>query len=120
MSQLKIPPIDFDKARRAADEVVRERKIPTQVVSLPQAPIQDKGEGASEPRVPVAVSRPTRTPTRNFTVDLPEYLIDAVHQRAALSKPRCTERFVVMQGLRAIGFEIQDEDMVPDARRRRP
>lgn len=117
MSQLKIPPIDFDMVKRATDEVVRERRIPVQVVAAVQAPTPTKEEGAVEGVL--TPSRPARTPTRNFTVDLPEYLIDAVHQRAALSKPRCTERYVIMQGLRAIGFEIQDADMVPDARRRK-
>ncbi|MEZ5925897.1 MAG: hypothetical protein R3D57_16090 [Hyphomicrobiaceae bacterium] len=98
---------------------MRERKIPMQVVSPRQVPMLDKGGGTSEPRVLLAPTRPTRIPTRDFTVDLAEYLIDAIHQRAEQSKPRCTERYVVMQGLRAIGFEIEDADMVADARRRR-
>ncbi|MGD9726416.1 MAG: hypothetical protein AB7E70_03295 [Hyphomicrobiaceae bacterium] len=117
-SPIPVRPIDFDLAKRAVDEIVVERKVPTQVV--PIASIEREGEGAKQAPAPApaAKPRPQRSPTRNFTIDLPDYVIDALHARTVQTKPRCTVRSLVLQGLRAIGFDIKDIDMVPDARRR--
>ena len=48
-------------------------------------------------------------------MELPAYLSDAVNIRAA--QERASARYLVMKGLKAIGFEIDDADMAPDARR---
>src|SRR5262245_9942686 len=45
-----------------------------------------------------------------MAVDVPEYLRDAVNVRAATE--RCTARHIVMQGLQALGFEIEPTDLV--------
>ena len=49
-----------------------------------------------------------------MAVDVPEYLRDAVNVRAATE--RCTARHLVMQGLQALGFEIEATDLVVDGR----
>jgi len=140
---IPIRPIDFDIARRAVDEFAAERNVPTQVfpheglksvtagtksldVSTPDsseppiqaakpAPQQGKGRGASDARdLSPSIER---APVRKFTVELPEYVIDAIMARAIQVKPRKTSRYVILEALRAIGFEIKDVDMVVDGRR---
>ena len=115
-TSIPFQPIDFDVAKRAIDEITVERQLPTQVVTLPTP----SGEGRVEsPKPhPVVSLLPQPSPTRNFNVDLPDYLIDALHARALQTKPRCTVRSIIFQSLRANGFEIKDVDMIPDGRRR--
>lgn len=116
-TSIPFQPIDFDIAKRAIDEITVERQLPTQVVTALHA----SGEGMTEmPKpAPVVSLLPQPSPTRNFTVDLPDYLIDALHVRALQTKPRCTVRSIIFQSLRANGFEIKDVDMIPDGRRRK-
>ena len=63
---------------------------------------------------PAAIAR--RTVLESFSVDFPGYLIDAI-KRDALDR-HTTARYVVLLALRAAGFQIDEADMVPDARRR--
>jgi hypothetical protein len=49
-----------------------------------------------------------------ISVDLPPYLCQAMRMRVAAE--RTTMRYVVMQGLRAIGLTIDPRDFVPDGR----
>jgi hypothetical protein len=49
---------------------------------------------------------------------VPTYVIDEVNLRAA--KDRCSSRYLVLQGLKAIGLAIEDADLIPDARRSGP
>ena len=49
-----------------------------------------------------------------MAVDVPQYLRDAVNVRAATE--RCTARHIVMQGLLALGFEIESADLIVDGR----
>ena len=53
-----------------------------------------------------------------LALNVPIYLRDAVNLRAA--KERCTSRHIVMQGLQAIGFEINPADMAADGRQPAP
>lgn len=113
MSKVSIPiqPIDFELAKRTVDEFSTQRNVPSQV--FPQAAKRaEEGRG----QLPVAPPAP-RTPTRKFTVDLPEYVIDAIHQRALSSRPKQTARYVVLEALQALGLDIQPDDMVRDGRR---
>lgn len=98
---IPIRPIDFDIARRVVDDFAAERNVPTQVY----------------PRAAALPDRPARSPTRKFTVALPEYVIDAMQERALATRPKRTARFVVLEALRAIGFEIKDADFILDGRR---
>jgi hypothetical protein len=53
-------------------------------------------------------------PLERVSVDLPEYLYHAMRMRVA--EERSTMRYLVMQGLQAIGFTIDPGDFVSDGR----
>lgn len=61
---------------------------------------------------------PVRRPTEKITVELPDYLAAAL-RREGLER-RTTARTLVVMGLKALGFEVEDQDLVPDGRRARP
>ena len=52
-----------------------------------------------------------------INLGLPEYLLDAVREKA--KKDQSTIRYEIMRGLRRVGYEVRNEDMVKDARRGR-
>lgn len=111
---IPIKQIDFDLTRRAVEEFSTERNVPTQVypkqVTAPDAE-QGKGRGAAPaPATP-------KTPVRKFTVELPDYVIDAIQQRTIQSKPKRTARYVILEALRAIGIQVAEADMILDGRR---
>lgn len=106
-SSIPIKPIDFDLAKRAVEEFVVERNVPSQV--YPKS-VEREGEGAA-PVIP-------RAPSRKFTVDLPDYVIDAIAARALQARPRQTGRYVILEALKAIGIHVEDADLVKDGRRR--
>ncbi len=114
-TSIPIQPIDFDIARRVVDDFAATRNVPTQV--FPHDPVaQDRGGRGSRPEDARRAS-PPRTPTRKFTVDLPDYVIDAILSRAFQAKPKRTARYVVLQALQAAGIDVKDVDMVKDGRR---
>ena len=57
------------------------------------------------------------TVLRRVTLDLPEYVVDQLHDRARSA--RCTTRHIVMSALKSNGVTINDEDMISDGRRLR-
>jgi hypothetical protein len=63
---------------------------------------------------------PARAPSAEvrLAVNVPIYLRDAVNLRAA--QERCTSRHLVMQGLQALGFDIDPADMAVDGRQPSP
>ena len=61
---------------------------------------------------------PVRRPTEKITVELPDYLAAAL-RREGLER-RTTARTLVVMGLKALGFEVDDQDLIPDGRRARP
>ena len=73
------------------------------------APLSQKRPLAFE--VPQPVSE-------KITVELPGYVTAAMRQRSAAE--RLSHRYYVLMGLRAIGFEVDDQDLIPDGRRSRP
>lgn len=108
-----IKPINFEDTAKLVAEFAADRNIPTK-----QYPAEEKkreGEGGVA-AVPIPV-RPkvSRSPTRKFTLDMPDYVIDAINLKAVETKS--TSRHIVLRGLRAIGFTIRDEDMPADGRR---
>lgn len=111
---IPIKQIDFDLTRRAVEEFSTERNVPTQVYPKQVAAAdaeQGKGRGtAPAPTFP-------KTPVRKFTVELPDYVIDAIQQRTIQSKPKRTARYVILEALRAIGIPVAEADMVLDGRR---
>ncbi len=61
---------------------------------------------------------PPRRITEKITVELPDYLAAAV-RREGLER-RTTARTLVIMGLKALGFEVDEQDLIPDGRRARP
>jgi hypothetical protein len=55
--------------------------------------------------------------TEKITVELPTYLTAALRREGV--ERRITTRTLVMMGLQALGFEVNDQDLVPDGRRTR-
>ena len=107
---IPIKPIDFDVAKRAVDEFVVERGVPTHVYPQGQA-VPETGQTRE------GAAKPARAPGRKFTVVLPEYVIDAINARTIATKPKTTSRYVILEALRALGIAIHDDDMVVDGRR---
>ncbi len=56
--------------------------------------------------------------TEKITVELPFYLASALRREAA--ERRITARTLVMMGLQSLGFEVHEQDLIPDGRRARP
>ena len=71
---------------------------------------------------PLGQKRPSPLPaveplTEKITVELPTYLSAAVRREG--TERRITTRTLVMMGLQALGFEVHEEDLIPDGRRTR-
>jgi hypothetical protein len=67
---------------------------------------------------PLLAFTPPETPVEKITVELPAYLTAALRRQGA--ERRITIRTLVMMGLQALGFEVNQQDLVPDGRRTRP
>jgi hypothetical protein len=61
---------------------------------------------APEQRVSVAKMR----------VDIPEYVFEQIKRRCF--EENGTQPYYILKGLKAIGFDVNDEDLVPDRRKR--
>ena len=100
----------------------------------PPAPSQDLENTASPPPVaqaaappapaPVALppkigisTQPLRRPTEKITIEIPGYLATALRHEGV--ERRTTARTLIMMGLKALGFEVHEQDLVPDGRRAR-
>lgn len=81
---------------------------PKKIAASP-SPKSSKAEPSEAPK-----SVPTIEKDVRLAVEVPGYLRDAVNLRAA--QDRSTSRYIVMQGLQAIGFEIEPADFVADGR----
>ena len=64
------------------------------------------------------IGRPPCPVTEKITVELPGYLAAAL-RREGLER-RTTARTLVTMGLKALGFEVDEKDLIPDGRRARP
>lgn len=65
----------------------------------------------------VAVKPQSRAVSRRMALEIPEYVLDQIQDRARAG--RCTARHVVMTALREAGITINDDDMISDGRRLR-
>jgi hypothetical protein len=125
---------------KALNEVVGKLGVPTMVKpETPPAPASavnhenpattplsaGKEAVAPSPASPVSLPPkfgirplPVRRPSEKITVELPDYLAAAL-RREGLER-RTTARTLVIMGLKALGFEVEDQDLIPDGRRARP
>lgn len=58
---------------------------------------------------------PLSGPNRRISIDIPPIIAEQLRRRAF--EERATARFFLLSGLKAIGFEVPDSELVPDARR---
>jgi hypothetical protein len=63
---------------------------------------------------PLPATVPAPVPVERISVDLPTYLGTAMRVRVA--EEGTTMRFLVMQGLQALGFKIDPSDFISDGR----
>jgi hypothetical protein len=97
-----ITPLDVDDA--ALDRINDTLGVPTMVRPAPS--------------LPQVKPKPAPRPQEKLTIELPGYLMDAM--KLAAVKQRVSVRHLVMLALQAHGMTIEPEDLVPDARRRKP
>lgn len=64
---------------------------------------------------PAPEHEPEAVPLVSVHVQMPEYLSDALAMAAL--KAKTSKQYIIMQGLRALGYEIQDAHMIGDKRR---
>jgi hypothetical protein len=111
LGNMTMPEADDDQIAKAAEEIGRAHGANRQV-----AP----GEGAAtEPEVappemapPIAAIEMT-----SIHIQIPAYLDEALGIDALKSKS--SRQHIIMRGLRALGYQIEDDHMVPDRRRAR-
>jgi len=77
-------------------------------------PLPSPSPKSPTPKKPAPAAK-LAPPTVKLSVTVPGYVSDALNVRAA--QERSTARHIVMQGLVAIGFQIDPADLVPDGRR---
>lgn len=90
------------------DAFASRRGVPT--LHSPAQPLPSHDASKDQSRSPVQA-------TRRVTLDLPEYVVDQLHDRARAG--RCTTRHVIMSALITDGVTINQDDMISDGRRRR-
>lgn len=119
---LSVPDADLEKL---SDGLAVPSLVTPAAKTPPASPEPLLDASNAQPRTSTSTETPTvkktapaskRAPlSTKLSVQVPTYLSDAVNLRAA--QERSTARHLVMQGLQAIGFEIQEADLIPDARR---
>lgn len=88
-------------------------------------PKNQAGEGSSTPTVAPPEPSPRRkqrqaatpSPVRRLAVDLPEYLIREISDRA--HKNETTNRYEITKALHKAGFHVEPADLKEDGRRER-
>jgi hypothetical protein len=117
--------VDLDEK---VDELARRKGIPTLVDPEPMpastarderaeagqnAEIAREGEDGSSVPVPASLRQEGEYSTLKF--EAPLYLIDELH--AAARRQRSSLKYLLLTTLKAQGFEVRDEDLIPDGRR---
>jgi hypothetical protein len=120
--------IDLDEIDNAVEELARRKGIPTLV---DPEPIRANPSGAEIAHAKTASVRggedtgsllathPSLPEIEYATLkfEAPLYLIDELH--AAARRQRSSLKYLLLSTLKAQGFEVRDEDLVPDGRRLR-
>lgn len=125
--------MDLDEIDYAVEELARRKNIPTltppEQRSEQAAPVstskpgsrtredEQGSEGESGGSSPEASRLPPQTEYSPLGFDAPRYLLDELH--AAARRQRSSVKYLVLCALKAQGFEVRDEDLIPDGRRLR-
>ena len=97
---LEIPDTELDRA------IAAQRNTP---------PANDAERSEAPPRQSPKAKATPRTRWGRATVELPEYLIEAMKLEAV--KAKSSVRHIVMTALRKEGYKINDADMIEDGRK---
>jgi len=89
-------------------------KANTQSASPPPATVRPP-EPPKTIETSVPLQQPAPCPQEKLTIELPAYLTQALRRDCA--ERRVTQRYLVLQGLQAIGYAVDAADLVPDHRR---
>lgn len=117
--------VDLDEK---VDELARRKGIPTLVDPEPmpastgeaETPVGKTGRAREgEGRGSISVTAPSLEEGEYATLkfEAPLYLIDELH--AAARRQRSSLKYLLLSTLKAQGFEVRDEDLIPDGRRLR-
>jgi hypothetical protein len=116
--------VDLDEK---VDELARRKGIPTLVDPEPMhaetgssqtaARTERSGEGENTRPMPVAAPLLQESEYATLKFEAPLYLIDELH--AAARRQRSSLKYLLLSTLKAQGFEVRDEDLIPDGRRLR-
>jgi hypothetical protein len=117
--------IDLDDIDNAAEELARRKGIPKLVDPEPvrstEQSVEAKTEsaGGGENTRSVSPTAPSASEIEYATLkfEAPLYLIDELH--AAARRQRSSLKYLLLSTLKAQGFEVRDEDLIPDGRRLR-
>jgi hypothetical protein len=95
---------------------IESQKQPKERISASAAPTPaaaPKKRTTSQNSVPAV--DPVAERTRRIAIDIPDSLAEQLRRRAF--EDRSTARHLILCGLKAIGFDVPESELVPDARR---
>jgi hypothetical protein len=96
------------------------RPSPAPLAKTPVTPVSESAASPpapAEPVIRVPAAKDTPTPVEKLTIEIPGYLAQALRRDCA--EKRVTNRYLVLLGLQAIGYAVEEADLVPDLRRPR-
>ncbi len=121
----------LDVSDEALNAIGDKLGVPTMVKPEPPAPpyaaaaakpspsaIAEASQAVQETLKAISASRVEEkapSPQEKLTVELPAYLMREMRRDCA--DKRVTQRYLVLQGLKALGYGIEPDDLVPDHRR---
>ncbi len=132
VSKPSFKPIDLKKIQTVVDEFSAEKNVPAlsfpavaPVAPVPSptpapAPVEEGTAAPAEANAPKPVVKRVRkssqpAPVRRLAVELPDYLFTAISKKAA--EEGTTQRYIILDALRAHGFLVNDIDFSEDGRR---
>ena len=92
---------------------VRMPETPAPQAAAPTPAPKLKKRATSQKAVPSV--DPVTGPSRRVSIDIPDQVAEQLRKRAF--EERATARYFLLAGLKAIGFDIPDTELVRDARR---
>ena len=112
-SVIPLKPINFEATARAVEQYAEQNNIPA--LTFPQRRQRREG-GSTEAAAPVPEVHDKSRTMKRLPMEVPEYVIDSLKERAAKDKG-ASVRFVVLSALKAFGIEVDDDELIKDKRR---
>ena len=120
--------IDFGNTLAEVDKFAKQQGVPDLVFPTTSKPDEGSPPAAAQPEPPMVTPLPPRrvkaqpkpatpAPIKRLAVELPEYLVKAVSDKAHASDT--TIRYVITHALQKAGFFVDAADLKEDGRRGR-